>query len=162
NLSSLQAAINGAEPLRSQTLAAFMAKFGPAGFRRSAFIPGYGLAEATLMATSTGREDEPLVIPERRAVASGEPRGCAAPIGAADGCLVSADGEEGEIWLSGPSVTAGYWGREKQTQEAFGARLLDGIGPYLCTGDLGYRIGEQIVVLSRIKDLIIVRGRNIA
>src|SRR5262245_20727511 len=162
DLSSLQAAVNGAEPPRPQTLAAFTAQFGPAGFRRSAFILGYGLAEATLLATSTSREDEPLVIPERRAVASGEPRGCAALIVAADGRPVSADGEEGEIWLSGPSVTAGYWGREKETQEAFGARLPDGTGPYLRTGDLGCRADEQIVVLSRIKDLIIVRGRNIA
>ena len=162
DLTSWQTAINGAEPMRPQTIAAFTATFGPAGFRRTAFTPGYGLAEATLVVASTGRQDEPLVIPERRAVASGEPRDCAVLIVAPDGRPVSADGEEGEIWLSGPSVTAGYWGREEETQQAFGARLPDGTGPYLRTGDLGYRVGEQIVVLSRIKDLIIVRGRNIA
>ncbi|MFF4694484.1 beta-ketoacyl synthase N-terminal-like domain-containing protein [Streptomyces chattanoogensis] len=162
DLSAWNVAFNGAEMLRPETLDAFTDTFAPAGFRRSAFLACYGMAESTLMATGTARHREPLVVPGRKAVASGEPRGLEVRIVAPDERRVLADGEEGEIWLRGPSVAAGYWDRPEESEAAFGARLADGDGPYLRTGDLGYLHDGHLVVVGRIKDLIIVRGRNIA
>jgi phthiocerol/phenolphthiocerol synthesis type-I polyketide synthase C len=162
DLSAWNVAFNGAEMLRPQTLDAFTETFGPAGFRRSAFLACYGMAESTLMATGTPVTREPLVTPEDKAVASGEPRGLEVRIVAPDERRVLPDGEEGEIWLRGPSVTAGYWGRPEETETAYQAMLADGAGPFLRTGDLGYLYDGQLVVVGRIKDLIIVRGRNIA
>ncbi|MGP4000247.1 beta-ketoacyl synthase N-terminal-like domain-containing protein [Streptomyces sp. 8N706] len=162
DLSAWQVAFNGAEMLRPQTLDAFTGTFGPAGFRRKAFLACYGMAECTLMAAGTPARREPLVVPGRQEVASGEPRGHDVRIVDPAERRVAADGEEGEIWLRGPSVAAGYWGRPEESQEVFGARLADGSGPYLRTGDLGYLHDGQLVVIGRIKDLIIVRGRNVA
>ena len=69
-------------------------------------------------------------------------------------------GRVGEIWVAGPSVAQGYWGRPAQAAGTFGARLADGSGPFLRTGDLGFRRDGHLVVTGRIKDLMIVRGRN--
>jgi acyl-CoA synthetase (AMP-forming)/AMP-acid ligase II len=66
----------------------------------------------------------------------------------------------GEVWVSGPSVAAGYWGRPKETEETFGAHLANGEGPYLRTGDLGFLHEDQLYITGRIKDLIIIRGQN--
>ncbi|WP_416974032.1 beta-ketoacyl synthase N-terminal-like domain-containing protein [Streptomyces sp. 4F14] len=162
DLSRWNVAFNGAETLRPQTLDAFTDTFAPAGFRRSAFLACYGMAESTLMATGTALRREPLVVTERTAVASGEPRGLELRIVSPDDRTVLPDGEEGEIWLRGPSVAAGYWGRPEESEAVFGARLANGDGPYLRTGDLGCLRDGQVVVIGRIKDLIIVRGRNVA
>jgi acyl-CoA synthetase (AMP-forming)/AMP-acid ligase II len=70
------------------------------------------------------------------------------------------DGQVGEIWQSGGSVTAGYWGKPELTQETFGARTADGDGPFMRTGDLGFLIEGELFVSGRLKDLIIIRGRN--
>ncbi|MFI1184359.1 beta-ketoacyl synthase N-terminal-like domain-containing protein [Streptomyces sp. NPDC020799] len=162
DLSRWNVAFNGAETLRPQTLDAFTDVFAPAGFRRSAFLACYGMAECTLMAAGTALRREPLVVTERKAVASGEPRGLELRIVSPGDRTVVPDGEEGEIWLRGPSVAAGYWGRPQESEAAFGARLANGDGPYLRTGDLGCLRDGQVVVIGRIKDLIIVRGRNVA
>jgi len=66
----------------------------------------------------------------------------------------------GEIWVSGPSICQGYWRLEAQSREAFDAYLLDGEGPYLRTGDLGYLVDDELFVTGRSKDLIILNGRN--
>src|SRR5690606_21033530 len=66
----------------------------------------------------------------------------------------------GEIWVSGPSVAEGYWRREEESQQTFGARLQDGRGPFLRTGDLGFLAGGELFVTGRLKDLIIIRGVN--
>src|SRR5207249_6352627 len=70
-------------------------------------------------------------------------------------------GEVGEIWISGPSVTRGYWNRPEETERVFGARLADtGEGPFLRTGDLGFLWRSRLLVTGRLKDVIIVRGRK--
>src|SRR5262249_22320603 len=71
------------------------------------------------------------------------------------------DGDEGEIWVSGPSVAAGYWRDPELTDAAFGARLADRRGPYLRTGDLGVIENGTLVITGRMKDVIIVAGRNL-
>ncbi len=71
------------------------------------------------------------------------------------------EGAVGEIWVSGPSVAAGYWNRPEETAATFGARLDSGEGPFLRTGDLGFLREGELNVTGRIKDLLIVRGRNV-
>jgi acyl-CoA synthetase (AMP-forming)/AMP-acid ligase II len=72
------------------------------------------------------------------------------------------DGTEGEIWAAGPSVAVGYWNDAERTEAVFGARLADGGGPWLRTGDLGVTEQDgELTVTGRIKDLVIVAGRNI-
>ncbi len=71
------------------------------------------------------------------------------------------DGGEGEVWVAGPSVGAGYWRRPRETAETFGARLADGEGPFLRTGDLGVMSDGELFITGRIKDLIIHRGANL-
>jgi len=76
-------------------------------------------------------------------------------------CRPCPDGRVGEIWLAGPSVADGYWGRPEESHLVFGATLADtGEGPFLRTGDLGFWQGGELFITGRIKDLIIIRGRN--
>jgi amino acid adenylation domain-containing protein len=158
DLSSWRLAFNGAEPVRASTLERFAEAFAPAGFRREAFYPCYGLAEATLFVSGGDPGRAPRIDPPR--VGSGHAW--------MDQRIVIADpetreelpgGTEGEIWVAGPSVAAGYWGNPEATERDFRARLADGGGPFLRTGDLGFLDGE-LFVTGRIKDLIILRGRN--
>ena len=73
----------------------------------------------------------------------------------------SLPGQIGEIWVSSPSVAQGYWSKPTETAETFRAHVADtGEGPFLRTGDLGYLRDGQLVVTGRLKDLIIIRGRN--
>jgi amino acid adenylation domain-containing protein len=157
DLGSWRVAFNGAEPIRMRTLELFAAAFAPYGFRREAFLPCYGLAEATLIVTGGA----PWKGDERRVSC-----GSAAP----DQRLAIVDpvskdprpiGEEGEIWVAGPSVATGYWERPDLSREVFQAHIdRTGEGPFLRTGDLGYLRDGALVVTGRLKDLIIVRGRN--
>jgi acyl-CoA synthetase (AMP-forming)/AMP-acid ligase II/acyl carrier protein len=154
DLSSWRTAFNGAEPIRAETMRRFAAKFQRHGFRSAAFFPCYGLAEATLFvaggrgfdqAGSSGRAHV-----DRVAVVDPSSRRECAP------------GAVGEIWVSDASVAGGYWGRPAASAETFGARLAStDEGPFLRTGDLGVMRDGQLSVLGRIKDLIIIRGRNL-
>ncbi|WP_441287561.1 amino acid adenylation domain-containing protein [Sorangium sp. KYC3313] len=181
DLRSWTVAFNGAEPIRAETLDRFAAAFAPCGFRREAFYPCYGLAEATLFASGGLRDAppacasvdagalargvslpvEPATAGARRLVSSGAPRARVAVVSPERGERV-ADGQIGEIWIAGPSVAGGYWGRAEETARAFGARLQgDGEASYLRTGDLGFLSGGELFVTGRIKDLIVIRGRNL-
>jgi acyl-CoA synthetase (AMP-forming)/AMP-acid ligase II len=181
DLSRWRVAFNGAEPVRAETMEKFARAFRVAGFRREAFHPCYGLAESALIVTgglpwsrqrATAFDAESLrsgaaVAPvagrqSRRLVSSGWP--------ALDHRVLIVDpatqeeraaGQVGEIWISGPSVAQSYWGRPAQTRETFGARLArTGEGPFLRSGDLGFKVGRKVFVTGRIKDLIVVRGYN--
>ena len=150
DLSSWEIAFNGSEPVRAETIDAFSEMFAPCGFRREAFFPCYGLAEGTLMVTGGVRLAGPRVRPhgDKLLVGCGRPDpehqvviadpGLDAPL---------ADGEQGEICVSGPSVAAGYW-REGE------------FGELLRTGDLGLLDDGELYVTGRIKELVIVNGRN--
>jgi amino acid adenylation domain-containing protein len=180
DLGSWQVAFNGAEPVRGDTLDRFAAAFAPHGFDRRAFFPCYGLAEATLFVTGGPAGREPLV--ERLDPAALE-QGLAAP-GGDEGSrrLVSCGqawegyelrivdpetglpclpGRVGEIWVDGPSIAHGYWNLPEETERSFQALAADGSGPWLRTGDLGFRLGDELFVTGRAKDLIILRGRNL-
>lgn len=181
DLSALECVVNGAEPVRWPTLTAFAGAFAPNGFRLSAFSPGYGLAEATLVVSGvrTGGMPRRMLL-DRDALAHSEVR-TAAPACAAVSDIVSCgplvaglrvaivdpesgerlpSGRVGEIWVAGESVAAGYWRKPVLTEALFGARLPDDPGPWLRTGDLGFLDGGELFIAGRTKDLLIVRGRN--
>jgi acyl-CoA synthetase (AMP-forming)/AMP-acid ligase II/acyl carrier protein len=181
DLSSWKVAFNGADTVRADTLDRFAEVFGPCGFRRSAFYPCYGLAEATLIVTGGRRDDPPRVAALDRdlltkGIAAPPPDGarrakrlvgCGTPIPGTDVLVVEPQtrvqlepGRVGEIWVAGPSVAAGYWTRTAETDATFAGRLASGEGPFLRTGDLGLVLGGELYVTGRLKDVIVVRGRN--
>ncbi|HSK75277.1 MAG TPA: AMP-binding protein, partial [Thermoanaerobaculia bacterium] len=163
DLSSWQVAFNGAEPVREETLGRFAEAFAVSGFRSGALYPCYGLAEATLM-VSGGRPGQEPVVREhegRRLV------GCGRILLDLSAAVVDPEsgtpcppGGAGEIWVAGGSVARGYWNRPEETAHAFGAFLPDGRGPFLRTGDLGVLSGGELFIAGRLKDLIILRGKN--
>ena len=182
DLSSWSTAMCGAEPVSAATLQRFADAFGPAGFRPEAFNPVYGMAEATLLVSGSSDWAAPVVrhvdgvaLREHRVVTVAPEHPAATPF---IGCgraqrgheIVIVDplsrrpctaGEVGEIWLAGGSVAQGYWGRPAETEETFSAFLSDtGRGPFLRTGDLGFQLEGELFVTGRLKDLIVIRGRN--
>ena len=163
DLSAWRVAVNGAEPVRADTIDRFCAAFAGAGFRRSTFAPGYGLAEATLKVTAARCGDGPAVgtFGGRSLVACGEPMldTVVAIVDPSTGTPV-AEGQTGEIWVGGPSVAAGYWRRPEESAATFGAHTTTGAGPFLRTGDLGFTSAGQLYVAGRIKDVLIIRGQN--
>lgn len=180
DLSSWRLAFNGSEPVRSETLAKFVEVFSECGFRKEAAYPCYGLAEATLFVSGEPATATPTVerlkgsaLEQNRVVAANgdlhdvrELVSCGITwldqkihIVNPDNFAECNDLEVGEIWLSGPSVTKGYWNRPEQTDEVFNARV-NGSGPSLRTGDLGFLKDGHLYVTGRLKDLIIIRGRN--
>ncbi len=182
DLSSWQVAFNGAEPIRPETLERFAERFAPCGFRYEAFYPCYGLAESTLIATGGYKPDPPVILSvdaaqlEQNTVvetAPGAPGtrrlvGCGQRLPDLDVIVVDPEtgcecpeGKVGEIWISGPSVAQGYWNRPEKTEQTFRAFVKDtGEGPYLRTGDLGFFHRGELYCTGRLKDLIIIRGRN--
>jgi amino acid adenylation domain-containing protein len=177
DLSAWRVAFNGAEPVRRSTLEQFADAFAPAGFRAEAFLPCYGLAEATLIvsggsASSTAGDVDPKalergdVVPDPTSVRPLVSSGPGAPdqwIEIVDPatCLRCPPERVGEIWVRGPSVAGGYWGRSDESRDVFQATIADGGGDaFLRTGDLGFLRDGELVVTGRLKDLIIIRGRN--
>ncbi|MGA4848563.1 fatty acyl-AMP ligase [Streptomyces sp. G5(2025)] len=179
DLSSLRAALNGAEPVRATTLRKFVDRFAPIGLRPDVFMPCYGMAEVTLMATGAPRSaPEDSYLADRAGLeqnivrpatdGTGTELVSCGRTGALDLRIVDPErrtvlgpGHVGEIWLKGASVAAGYWHRPDATEETFRARIADGDGPYLRTGDLGALVDGDLYVTGRLKDVLIVHGRNL-
>ncbi len=173
----------GAEPIHHRTINTFTQVFAPHGFKRNAFMPAYGLAEATLVVSSTSRSESPHMITVDSAALEShrvEPRspdkagvrelvGCGRPLPGSQVIIVEPGngvectaGQVGEIWVSGPSVASGYWRRAETTAEAFNAHVSGRPAEhFLRTGDLGFLSEGQVVITGRLKDLIILNGRNI-
>ncbi|MDI5975153.1 AMP-binding protein [Amycolatopsis magusensis] len=174
DLSSWRQACNGAEPVRAETIERFTEKFAPRGFRPETFRPCYGLAEVTLAAAVPLSGSRPVVI--ERTWDTDEPEaagkrlvGCGVPLGGHELAIVDPerldrcpDGTLGEIWVTGPSLPAGYWNREEETERTFRATLPGSDAHYLRTGDMGLVQDGELYVAGRYKDLIIIRGRNYA
>ncbi|MFC0527591.1 non-ribosomal peptide synthetase [Phytohabitans kaempferiae] len=154
DLSRWQVAFSGGETVRHRTLAAFARRFAPAGFRAEAFLPCYGLAEATLI-VSAGHWSGPSADGDA-VVSCGTPvRGQRVAIVDPEQLSTVDEGAEGEIWIAGPNVTPGYLSGD--TGDLFGE--LDGTR-YLRTGDLGHLRGGELYVSGRVKDVIVYRGVN--
>lgn len=181
DLSHWENAFNGAENVRNSTLEKFADYFSDCGFRREAFTPGYGLAEATVMVTSSRKDRAPskCVVSasalERYKLALGNVTaddsktiiGCGYPAGQRvfivnpENCKICSADEIGEIWVQGPNVAQGYWNKKNLTYKTFNAYTSEiHEGPFLRTGDLGFLENGELYVTGRIKELIIIRGRN--
>ncbi|WP_427159649.1 fatty acyl-AMP ligase [Aliinostoc sp. HNIBRCY26] len=178
SLTSWDVAYNGAEHIKLQTLEEFTHTFAPYGFKKSAFLPCYGLAEATLIVSGTNKFAEPLALtipcsgdevldadasPQqgntRTVVSNGEvmPELCLRIINPQT--LKECPSHHiGEIWIAGPSITRGYWQQPEKNQETFVYR--DGLN-FLRTGDLGFLDSQQrLYITGRLKDLIVIDGKN--
>ena len=163
DLSAWRVAVNGAEPVRPETIERFCNTFASAGFTRRTFAPGYGLAEATLKVTARRCGEGPAV----KTIGGRELVACGAPMLDTRVLIVDPatsvpvdDGQTGEIWVGGPSVAGGYWQRPEESAATFGGRTAAGDGPFLRTGDLGVMSDGQLYVAGRIKDVLIIRGQN--
>lgn len=178
DLSCLQVVFSGAEPVRHDTLTAFIDHIDVTGFNRSAIVPCYGLAEATLFVTSGQRSSGLLVQNfESDALAKGQAKiakqnengikqvACGYTVSdhkikivESNTGQIKENGEVGEIWASGPSIAQGYW----QNEEATAATFVEQDNKcWLRTGDLGVLVDQQLYIVGRAKDLIISRGRNL-
>jgi amino acid adenylation domain-containing protein len=175
DLSSWRVAFCGAEPVRLSTMSAFSERFAPVGFSAGALYPCYGLAEATLLITGGGRGDgvrahrfSPEMLAQGRAEVAeqGTPVvSCGIPISDHTVRIVEpetfvqlADGNVGEIWIGGQSLTQGYWRRSQETALTF---VHHDKGRWLRTGDLGFIHDGEVYIAGRHKDLIIIRGQNV-
>jgi acyl-CoA synthetase (AMP-forming)/AMP-acid ligase II/alkylation response protein AidB-like acyl-CoA dehydrogenase/acyl carrier protein len=169
DLSSWKVAYNGSERVRKATLERFAHAFEPCGFRREAVHPCYGLAEATLLVTG-GFSDRTPTVDRPRAVNGERPAehvSSGAPQLEERIVIVDPDSRRtrdechvGEVWVAGPNVARGYWERPEATQATFAARTVEGEGPYLRTGDLGFLKGGELFVTGRLKEVLKVRGRT--
>ena len=182
DLSSWEVAFCGAEPVRAQTIEHFTATFAPHGFLREAFYPCYGMAETTLFVSGGLKTEPPVIRPvkpealqQNRVVAvTAEEEGIQKLVSCgrswSDQKIVIVDPESltecqaeqvGEIWVSSPSVAQGYWNKPLQTEQTFRAYLAGtGEGPFLRTGDLGFFQDGELFITGRLKDVIIIQGRN--
>jgi acyl carrier protein len=183
DLSRWKIAFSGAEPILPRTLYDFANRFSACGFPESSFYPCYGLAEATLLAAGGDGPAEPQVIKvERESLGIGKPKlvtdgkgkgflqlvSCGSAAHNTEMLLVDPTTLEvvderivGEIWLRGDSITSGYWNRDQENQERFNATLADGRTGFCRTGDLGFMHEGQLYITGRMKDVIILRGRNL-
>ncbi|WP_052172659.1 type I polyketide synthase [Nocardia sp. BMG111209] len=173
DLGRWRVAFNGAEPVRATTVRRFTETFAAAGFRPAAMHPVYGLAEATLLVTAAASAAPPTLyeVPGRYIVGDRAhhaelvgvgrpPAGLAVAVADPESGVARGEGEEGEIWVAGNSVAAGYFRDEQATAATFGATLPGDDRRYLRTGDLGFLSGGELFVTGRQKDLLIVDGRN--
>lgn len=182
DLGGVAGIINGAERVEPASLRRFADRFAHFNFRDHMLRPSYGLAEATVFVTSgtwcdsSGDvrfdADELAAGRVARCVAGGSalvryalPRSPAVRIVDVDSHRECAGDVVGEIWVYGENVAAGYWSRPADEQTCFGATLVDPSpgtpdGPWLRTGDLGFIYQGDLFIVGRIKDLLIIRGRN--
>ena len=182
NLSTWEVAFTGAEPVRAETLAKFAELYKPCGFNPVAFYPCFGMAEATLFVSGGNAKKLPVVanldknaLTEDRVVTvEGDAPSAKSVVGCGRAWLgdrvVIVDplsltqcpsDRVGEIWVSGKGIGQGYWEQPEQTQNTFAAYLADtGEGPFLRTGDLGFSHNDELFITGRIKDMMILWGRN--
>ena len=180
DLSFWRIAFDGAETVRPKTMELFGEAFAPWGFRKSAFFPCYGLAEATLLVTGRGQERQAVVRSflkqdlETGAATPGEGEGAVTLAGCGEDLAETSvaivdpasgrrlpDRQVGEVWVRGASVAGGYWRKPDLSRESFEARLPGEDGPYLRTGDQGFLDRGELFLVGRLKDLVIIRGRNV-
>jgi len=188
DLTSWRVAYNAAEPINPNTLDAFANKFAVCGFRPEALYPAYGMAEATVMISGGNAANPPVLLTVNKKILEQNRLEVVSPAhpsaarlvgcGTADAphdirivdpetCVELADGGVGEVWFSGPSVAQGYWRAQEATSATFGQTIINANdangakGVYLRTGDLGLRFQGELFITGRIKDIIILRGRNL-
>jgi acyl-CoA synthetase (AMP-forming)/AMP-acid ligase II len=180
DLSSWELAFTGAEPIRQETIKQFSNYFADCGFRREAFYPCYGMAEATLFITGGLKNEAPIIkyveekaLEQNRVVLSTTAKpGYRSVIGCGrawlDEKIVIVDPQSltlclphqvGEIWVAGSGVAQGYWQQQELTQQTFQAYLSDyPEQPFLRTGDLGFLDNQELFITGRLKDVMMFWG----
>ncbi|MEV0671659.1 long-chain-fatty-acid--AMP ligase FadD32 [Mycobacterium sp. NPDC050441] len=192
DLSNVKAVLNGSEPISAATVRRFNEAFSPFGFPAKAIKPSYGLAEATLMVSTTPAAEEPKIIyVDRDELNSGRivevdgdsikavAQASAGRVGVSEWAVIvdaeSAtelpDGQVGEIWMSGQNMGTGYWGKPEESIEVFQNTLKSRTSPshaegaeddatWVRTGDFGAFYDGDLYITGRVKDLVIIDGRN--
>ena len=182
DLSAWSVAMCGGEPVRWDVLKQFARTYEPYGFSFRSFSPIYGLSES--MGGSQSNIDRgPMAVwakndalEQRRLVEATEGEACARPFVSCGAPLPGfnmlivdpetrqpcAPDQIGELWMSGSAVTQGYWNKPNETEEIFHARLASGEGSYLRTGDLAFMKDGELYIAGRLKDVIIINGRNLS
>ncbi|QSB13996.1 amino acid adenylation domain-containing protein [Natronosporangium hydrolyticum] len=182
DLAGWHTTMNAAERIRPSTIERFTAAYAPYGFRAEAMTPGFGMTETMLFITARHADPSPTVL---HVDAAELERGraevlpdshhrrlslvgvgltgphCEVVVVDPDTHAPVAERQVGEVWVGGPITCQGYWRREQLSDATFRARLADGSGPFVRTGDLGFFFGNELVLCGRHKELIIIRGRNI-
>ena len=182
DLSSWEVAFNGAEPISSKVLESFSNTFAVCGFRQKAFYPCYGMAEATLIISGGNKLSPPVetkvsakALEKNQVILAYPKEGTKTLVGCGQSLpdqqiqivhpeklTLCAEGEVGEIWVSGPSIARGYWHKPEETKQTFAAFLAKAPRkePFMRTGDLGFLEAGELFVTGRLKDVIIINGRN--
>jgi fatty acid CoA ligase FadD21 len=184
DLGACQGIISGSERVHPATLDRFVARFGPYSFGDHMMRPSYGLAEGTVYAASRPRDgNSPVIVafePEKLATGTAErtdartgtpllsygtPKSPMLRIVDSETCIECPAGTVGEIWMRGDNVAEGYWQKPEETARTFGGMLVNPSpdtpeGPWLRTGDLGFISEGEMFIVGRMKDLLIVYGRN--
>ena len=177
DLTCVEAAVVGAEPVSASALRAFSECFASVGFRSEAFAPAYGLAEGTLLASTRRSPRLPLIREfDRDSLTNGvvlsreggqqlSSCGSALPdhqllVVDPESLVARPEGRVGEILLSGPSVAQGYFGQPDSVETTFRVTVPGRTERYLRTGDLGFILDGELFVTGRLKDVIIIRGKN--
>jgi long chain fatty acid CoA FadD26 len=183
DLSNVHTILSGSERVHAATIRRFIDRFSRFGFPASSLKPSYGLAEAMVYVNSSGPGRPPTVATfDYEKLSAGHAEACdnetgveLVSVGVPRASMIrivdpetrteNPAGMVGEIWLHGDNIAAGYWRKPQQTQKAFGGQLVDPssgtpLGPWLRTGDLGTIHDGELYIIGRIKDLLIVDGRN--
>lgn len=181
DLSQVIAFANAAEPVRLETMLKFHEAFKSCGLNPHAQRAGYGLAEATVKVSGQRVRQEMVFAsldvpaleanrvrlvdanaPNRYDFVSNGTSEISADLRIVNPVTMEpcAADEISEIWVQSDSVACGYWNRPEATKETFGARLASGEGPFMRTGDMGFLLEGNLYITGRIKDMILVQGRN--
>ncbi|CAM4361382.1 fatty acyl-AMP ligase, partial [Deinococcus marmoris] len=180
DLSGWKIAVLSTEAIRTETLDQFAETYAPFGFRRGAYYTAYGLSEGAGTFSQQSQTQQPLTLcVDAGALEQGQGRvdrsgmgrvlvGCGQPLPGQDIVIVDPDtaqrrseNQVGEIWIRGPQVADGYWHQPEATALTFQAHLSSGEGPYLRSGDLGFFHEQELYVAGRLKEMLIVRGKNL-
>ena len=183
DLSSLNEFYCGAEPVRYKSFYRFIEHFNKANFKADSLCACYGLAEATLFVSGrkAGKASPKFVFANAKELAADNY--VAEPISSSSSITIAScgsiavhndviivelenhcpldDGKIGEIWMKGPSVGQGYWGKPERNKDDFHGTLNNGESNFLRTGDLGFLLDNELYITGRRKDLIIISGRNL-
>jgi long-chain fatty acid adenylase/transferase FadD26 len=185
DLGNVVGIINGSERVHAPTLRRFTERFARFNFPEAAILPSYGLAEATVyvatpepgrpstvvrfeyqkLSAGHAKRCENQVVGGTELVSYGGPRASTIRIVDPDTCRECPAGTVGELWVHGENVALGYWRNPELTERTFNARLVGlspgtAVGPWLRTGDLAVMFDGELFIVGRIKDLLIVDGRN--
>lgn len=183
DLSNVLGIINGSERVQPATLERFAKRFAGQNFPSMALRPSYGMAEGTVYLVTRKPGEPPRVVHfDSESLSDGKAKRCESPSGTGlvsygvpnspilrivdpDTCIECPAETVGEIWAHGDNIATGYWCKPEETEHTFGGRLASPSsgtpeGPWLRTGDLGFFHDDELFIIGRIKDLVIVYGRN--